>query len=299
MTTYLILGLTQHGKDTVAEIMREYAGLAYESSSEAALDLIFPVLQEVYGYRTKEEAFEDRNNGKQLVWKELITLYNTPDKTALARKVLQNSQIYVGMRCAEEYAATRHLFDYVIWVDASERKGIPVPNSMEIECDPEDMIVIDNNGTLQDLKRRIFRLTRMLETPFERRISRLTRALENAMLERSCRALVEMERRAEQEGQKELPIEQVIAEWADEVFPHRTVTNALSKLVLEEIPEYLMNQDDPMELADVGILVYDIAQLKGINLEQAIRDKMAINRKRTWRINPETGLMKHTGEDNE
>jgi hypothetical protein len=89
----------------------------------------------------------------------------------------------------------------------------------------------------------------------------------------------------------------LIVNWANSVFPDRTITNAISKMVLEEIPEYLMNQKDPMELADLGILLYDIAHLAGVDLEKAIREKMEINKTRTWEIDQLTGLMKHVDKE--
>lgn len=88
-------------------------------------------------------------------------------------------------------------------------------------------------------------------------------------------------------------IKDLIVNWADEVFPDRTITNAITKLMLHEIPEYMLKQDDPLELADIGILLYDIANLAGIDLEEAIRTKMAINKQRVWGIDDTTGLMSH------
>jgi len=90
-----------------------------------------------------------------------------------------------------------------------------------------------------------------------------------------------------------LSLQHLITSWADEVMPQRTITNALTKLVMEEIPEYLTSQHDPMELADCAILIYDIAHLAGIDLEKAMRDKMEINKNRTWAIDDETGLLNH------
>lgn len=89
------------------------------------------------------------------------------------------------------------------------------------------------------------------------------------------------------------PLQGFIAKWADSVFPNRTITNAIQKLVLEEIPEYLTSQHDPMELADIAILVYDIAHLAGVDLEKAIKEKMKINIEREWEVDPITGLMGH------
>lgn len=93
-------------------------------------------------------------------------------------------------------------------------------------------------------------------------------------------------------------VRKLITDWADSVFPDRTINNAISKLMLHEIPEYMMKQDDPMELADIGILLYDIAHLAGIDLDKAIREKMAINMSRRWAIDDRTGLMSHIKPSN-
>ncbi len=159
----LILGHGRHGKDTVAEILNKDFGYSFISSSEAALDAIHPVLFAFYKAllgddlklwgstetELKKRFFEERVNYRDL-WKEAITLYNTPDKTALTRKILSQNDLYVGMRCNVEYASVKDLFDIVLWVDASERK--PKESSMLIEYDPSSMILINNNGTEEDLK---------------------------------------------------------------------------------------------------------------------------------------------------
>ena len=49
---------------------------------------------------------------------------------------------------------------------------------------------------------------------------------------------------------------------------------------------------DPLELADVAILVLDLFYLQEIDLAQAVKDKMLINRQRTWRI-ADNGAMQH------
>lgn len=89
------------------------------------------------------------------------------------------------------------------------------------------------------------------------------------------------------------PVRSVIVNWADEVFPDRTITNALTKMVMEEIPEYMMAQNDPLELADIAILLYDVAHLAGVDLDSAIRRKMLHNYQRHWDVDEVTGLMSH------
>lgn len=88
--------------------------------------------------------------------------------------------------------------------------------------------------------------------------------------------------------------QRMIAEWADAVYPNRTPEHALTKMMLHEIPELLQGGvNDPLEFADVAILLFDIAHLKGIDIGKAIADKMKINKQRIWGIDRHTGLMSH------
>lgn len=87
-----------------------------------------------------------------------------------------------------------------------------------------------------------------------------------------------------------------IAGWADEVFPDRTAHDAAVKLVLEEIPEFLRSPNDPLEYADLVILILDIAYLRGIDIQDAVLKKMGINENRRWNLDPTTRLMHHIKE---
>lgn len=154
LTSILVLGHGGHGKGTFCKLLEDVYGLRSMSSSQAALPFIFPALQAAFTAAcgrpvqgTPEDAYAVRGGYRKL-WKALISLYNTPDKTTLSRQILSQVPVYDGMRCAEEFAASRALFNHVFWVDASKRKG-PDP-SMGIER-TDDMILIDNNGSLEDL----------------------------------------------------------------------------------------------------------------------------------------------------
>lgn len=262
MPKLLIIGHARHGKDTVAKIITELTGMKFISSSEAALGAIWPSLQAIKKYKSKKHAFEDRvSEQNRLIWKSLITLYNTPDKSTLARKVLEDSDIYVGMRCAEEYAKTKELFDHVIWVDATGRVKHEDP-SMGICYQANSMYLLNNNEELEDLELSVKELIEKLEIKSQHKPTS--------------------------------EIGKLIIDWADQVFPDRTINNAIQKMVFEEIPEYMLERD-PLELADIGILLYDIANLAGIDLDAAIREKMEINKQREWKINETTGLMNHVG----
>lgn len=84
---------------------------------------------------------------------------------------------------------------------------------------------------------------------------------------------------------------QDVFDWADFTFPHRTLGSMALKLY-EEIGEMLKDPHDHSEFADVMILLLDHAKIYEIDIEVAIRDKLAINGSRTWEIN-ENGVMSH------
>lgn len=88
-------------------------------------------------------------------------------------------------------------------------------------------------------------------------------------------------------------LQKLISEWADEVFPDRTVRGSLAKLMTEELPELCTDLTDPDEYADVVIMVLDLAHQMGINVQEAVLRKMEINRTRVWKRDPDSGFYKH------
>lgn len=147
----LITGYRQHGKDTVADILGEY-GFTKQDSSRKALEIfLFEKLAPKYGYKSLDEAYEDRVNHRS-EWYEEIKAYNTPDKCRLARQIMAESDIYVGMRDKEEIIACKEegIFDWIIWVDASKRK--PPEDLSSCTVSQEDAhIILDNNRSEEQL----------------------------------------------------------------------------------------------------------------------------------------------------
>lgn len=114
-----IFGYARHGKDTVAELICNKLNYSFCSSSYFVCSkAVFPVLSKKYGYTTLDECFNDRMQHR-VEWKQLITEYTTPDKSKLARELLAENDIYVGMRCKDELNACiqNDVFDTLIWVD--------------------------------------------------------------------------------------------------------------------------------------------------------------------------------------
>lgn len=159
----LLIGHCRHGKDTVAELLKEYYGLNFISSSQACADIfIYDELKEKYGYKTPEECFLDRVNHRD-EWYQMICEYNKDDKAKLAKEILKYNNTYVGMRDWGEIqeCLKQELFDLVIWVDASDRLPQESANSFNITKADAD-IIIENNGTLEELREKIKRLGKLL-----------------------------------------------------------------------------------------------------------------------------------------
>lgn len=83
-----------------------------------------------------------------------------------------------------------------------------------------------------------------------------------------------------------------VTRWADINFPQRTTKDILLKLY-EEIGEYCRNPKSALEMGDILILLLDVAHKNGIDLHRAVEDKMEINESREWRVDENTGIMRH------
>jgi dephospho-CoA kinase len=159
----MIMGHKGHGKDTVCELLEEH-GYSFASSSEFMCEnVVYPALKEKYNYESPEQCHADRGAHRE-EWYQLIAEFNTPDKTALAQAIYADHDIYCGIRHIEEFSAikTAKIFDYAVWVDASDRLPAEDESSCTVTAEMADF-VIDNNGDLNALKNEIIKTARRLE----------------------------------------------------------------------------------------------------------------------------------------
>lgn len=164
MLKIMLMGYARHGKDTVLDILRgtEYGFTAVNSSEFVNKEAVFPYLAPLYGYKTPEECYADRVNHRA-EWMRLINTYNTPDLARMSKGIFEACDIYAGIRNADEYKEARRqaLFDYAIWVDASERMP-PEPNdSCTVRPEMADLI-IHNNAPLQYLPYEVRNVMRLI-----------------------------------------------------------------------------------------------------------------------------------------
>jgi len=163
----LIIGYARHGKDTVAEILSQQYGYTYMSSSQfCAKKVVYPVLQPLYNYQSVDECFQDRIHHRK-EWFDLITDYNQPDRSRLGKAIFEVSHIYCGLRNYEEFVSLRKdkVFDYSIWVDRSQHLPPEDKTSNTLYSSLADL-TIDNNGTLEDLHRRVDELRYKIELEY-------------------------------------------------------------------------------------------------------------------------------------
>lgn len=158
----LVIGHGRHGKDTVCEILRDYHGFKFISSSKfASKRAVWPNWGQHYEEWVDAEAcYEDRANYRAS-WAREISAYNTPDKSRLATEMIEEGHnIYCGMRKRDELEACKAagLFDYIIWVDRSKHLPPEPEDSMELTREDADLF-IDNNGPLTALWLNVLHLT--------------------------------------------------------------------------------------------------------------------------------------------
>lgn len=145
----LVIGHGRHGKDTAAAMLAKATGGSFVSSSEfAAQKAVFPLVSDLYP--DWQAAYADRANHREL-WYHAIRAYNLRPGPMLAEQILEDHDIYVGMRSRAEFERSRNLFDLVAWVDRCEVLPPEPCNSMELTAEDADW-VLDNNRSLEHLE---------------------------------------------------------------------------------------------------------------------------------------------------
>lgn len=142
----LVLGHARHGKDTLCEVLRDNYSFKFTSSSEYCLkNIIMPAIGS--DYTSEQECFDDRVNRRE-EWFNLIRKFNEGDESRLSKAILSENDIYCGMRSKTEFEASKHLFDKIIWVDASNR--IPLESFSSFEITESDCHYTVPNNTTKD-----------------------------------------------------------------------------------------------------------------------------------------------------
>lgn len=79
--------------------------------------------------------------------------------------------------------------------------------------------------------------------------------------------------------------QKTICEWASQVFGDKSNNiDVYREKLKEEIDEFLSSQN-PDELADIYIVVVQLANILNSDLQTLVNGKMKINRERKWNFN--------------
>ena len=168
----LILGHARHGKDTVADMITEITEYTSISSSRRLLDVfLFDTLRDKYGlsYENSEEAYEDRINHRE-IWYNEISNFNKDDPSRLAKLIMEDYDIYIGLRSAREVekCIEEEVFDLIIGV-YDYRKPHEDIKSNDADVFKYSDYVILNKGSLEDLYLQVLNcLSRLKITDIDR-----------------------------------------------------------------------------------------------------------------------------------
>jgi hypothetical protein len=156
-----VIGHGRHGKDTVGEMIQDICGLTFESSSMfCAEHVVTPWLADLgITYDSLDACYEDRINHR-VEWYNAIRAFNEGNEARLASAIFDKYDMYVGIRSRIEFLAARGLSDLSIWVEASERvpQVDPTCKILSTDCD----IIVDNNGTEEELREKMARLLKLI-----------------------------------------------------------------------------------------------------------------------------------------
>lgn len=93
-----------------------------------------------------------------------------------------------------------------------------------------------------------------------------------------------------------------VCAWATETFGKRTFASAHRRMMIE-INELQKLLPDPgvealivLEMADVVITMYAVAEAAHLDLHEVMNGKMAVNRRRKWLLHGD-GTGQHIGDD--
>lgn len=108
-----------------------------------------------------------------------------------------------------------------------------------------------------------------------------------------CKSLIRILRTRKSMGNVTIAgLSEMVQAWANQAVPKRTYKSTLTKMVMEEIPEFLQTPNAE-ELADIWILLLDIGVQLGIDPVEAVLDKMEVNANRTFVFDKDAGFYNH------
>lgn len=150
-----IMGVGRSGKDTAAEWLVEHTNLKYRGSTSIIISEEIARRENI----TFEEAHSQRHERREY-WRMVGDEMRIHDSAALAREVLKDSNLIVGIRSYLEMEKIKQerLCDIIIWIS---RLDVAVDPTIEFGSEMCD-IVIENHWGFEEYYERLNNLSKIL-----------------------------------------------------------------------------------------------------------------------------------------
>jgi hypothetical protein len=146
------------GKGLVAAWFNQHTALRYTGgTSWYGRHYVFEQWGHLF-YDSPEDCFAARALHRER-WASLLDDYNKDDLTRLYRLTLENQDILDGVRRRDEFKACLDagMVDLAIWL----KRDVPTDTTLRYGPELCD-VIIENNGCVEDIHRRLKRFTRAL-----------------------------------------------------------------------------------------------------------------------------------------
>ena len=149
------VGYGRAGKDTAAKIYCQLMQITYGGSTSLA---VLPYVAHATGDR-EWECYSKRHANREF-WFRFCNELRRGEPDLLAKLVLSQGDVLVGVRAAEEFRCLipGGVADINVWID---RRDTPVDSTVEFTRDEADL-VIDNNGSINELREKLNRLVKLI-----------------------------------------------------------------------------------------------------------------------------------------
>lgn len=187
-----ISGPGECGKDSVAQLFKQFTNLRYHHSTSYTVH--FKMYREILNDPTALETFyhylcrqDETQLGKRYTledflkvfpnsdvwyalrnknrpyWADWIDRYNRDDAARLYRETLVAQDILTGIRKVREFKAARPLFDLSIWV---EQPNIKIDPTQEYGAELCDIIILNEKGAFNETVQRVRKFCRTYDPEF-------------------------------------------------------------------------------------------------------------------------------------
>jgi hypothetical protein len=157
----MVLGHKNHGKTTVANMLEYKFNFPFVDTTNYVINITRSFIYNNENPNVRDtktvadfdhKLVTDKDSVRDLM-KCALNEYTKDDPIRFIREQLTRSDVYAGCRSSIQYNAAKELIDLVLWVrDDRQEENDP---TMDIQFDENEMILLNNSGTLLQLERNL------------------------------------------------------------------------------------------------------------------------------------------------